>query len=182
MVQRLVRAAFSALVMSLLPAAARAEDNIIHEIRGGVLAHDVLIVSRSPVESGSVSLNGEIAFGPSFGVLGGKIRPVIGGSIATNSGTSLFYIDARIEWQLDRVFFALGLGPAIHTGNLERRTFDNQRKALGSRILFHPSAEVGFQVTPDNRISVYYEHVSNAYLARPNPGLDNIGVRLAHRF
>ncbi len=178
--QSLVRAALSALVLSL-PAHALAQSNIVHEVRGGVLAHDVPIWSKSHVESG-VSLNGEIAFGPSFALLGGRIRPVVGGSIATNSGTSLFYVDARIEWQLDRVFFALGLGPAIHTGNLERRSFADQRKALGSRVLFHPSAEVGFQITPENRLSVYYEHISNAYLAHPNPGLDNIGVRIAHRF
>ena len=161
------------------PAPVLAQANIIHEIRGGVLAHDVPIWSRSHVESG-VAINAEVAFGPSFGLLGGRIRPVLGGSFATNSGTSFVYLDARIEWQLDRVFFALGIGPAIHTGNLQPRV--NGRKALGSRVLFHPSAEVGFQVTPANRLSVYFEHVSNAYLARPNSGMDNIGVRLSHRF
>jgi lipid A 3-O-deacylase len=143
MVQRLVRAAFSALILAL-PLPALAEGNIIHEIRGGVLAHDVLIWSGSSAESGA-SLNGEVAFGPSFGLLG-RIRPVVGGSIASNSGTSLFYVDARIEWQLDRVFFALGPGPAIHTGNLQPQL--GGRKALGSRVLFHPAAEIGFQITP----------------------------------
>jgi len=162
-----------------LSAPAAAQGGIIHEIRGGVLAHDVPIWSRSHVESGVV-VNAEIAFAPSFDLLGGKIRPVLGGSFATNGGTSLVYLDARIEWRLDRVFFALGVGPAIHTGNLQPRA--NGRKALGSRVLFHPSAEVGFQLTSANRVSVYFEHVSNAYLARPNSGMDNIGVRLSHRF
>lgn len=178
MVQHLVRAALLAIALGL-PGVALAQNGIIYEVRGGVLAHDVPIWSRSHVESG-VALNAEIAFAPSFDLLGGKVRPVLGGSFATNSGTSFVYLDARIEWQFDRVFFALGVGPAIHTGNLQPRL--NGRKALGSRVLFHPSAEVGFQVTPAHRVSAYFEHVSNAYLARPNPGMDNIGVRLSHRF
>ena len=49
-------------------------------------------------------------------------------------------------------------------------------------MLFHIPLEIGFQVTPQNRISAYYEHVSNGYTAYPNPGMDNIGLRLAHRF
>jgi hypothetical protein len=34
-------------------------------------------------------------------------------------------------------------------------------------------------VTPNNRIALYYEHASNGFLAYPNPGMDNIGLRLA---
>jgi hypothetical protein len=37
-------------------------------------------------------------------------------------------------------------------------------------------------VTPDNRIAFYYEHESNGFTAYPNPGLDILGLRLAHRF
>jgi hypothetical protein len=74
---------FRSLVRAqLIPALA--DGTIIHEISDGVSAHDVLIWSRSPVESG-VSLNGEIA----FGLLAGTIRPAAGGG-------TLFYVDARI--------------------------------------------------------------------------------------
>ncbi|TMJ25437.1 MAG: acyloxyacyl hydrolase [Alphaproteobacteria bacterium] len=55
-------------------------------------------------------------------------------------------------------------------------------KALGSRVLFHIPLEIGVQVTPNNRVALYYEHASNGFTAYPNPGLDNIGLRLAHRF
>ena len=178
MVQRIVRAAFSALIL-VLPAPALAQGDIIHEIRGGVLMHDVPFLSTNNIEGG-VAFNAEIAFGPSFAVLGGRIRPVAGTSVASGGGASLFYVDARIEWELDRAFFALGLGPAIHTGNLH--TTANGRKPLGSRVLFHPSVELGLRVTDTSRVSIYYEHASNAYLARPNSGLDNIGVRVSYRF
>lgn len=176
------RLAWAALVLALsLPAPALAQaqsPGLIYEIRGGVLAHDVSFWAAGHVERG-VAINGEIAFGPSIGLLGGHIRPVLGGSFATHNGTSLVYLDVRFEFMIDRFFFGVGVGPAIHTGNITSRT---GRKALGSRVLFHPSFEFGLQVTPQSRVGAYYEHVSNAYLTRPNPGLDNIGLRLAHRF
>lgn len=181
-----LRSASAGLVLGLslaLPAPAPAlaqgqTQGLIHEIRGGVLAHDLSFWAAGHVERG-VALNGEIAFGPSISLLGGHIRPVLGGSFATHNGTSLVYLDVRFEFMIDRFFFGLGVGPAIHTGNLTSRS---GRKALGSRVLFHPAFEFGFQFTPANRGSAYYEHVSNAYITRPNPGLDNMGLRLSHRF
>jgi lipid A 3-O-deacylase len=182
MVRHFAAAALFVLVALLPPAPALAQlrfKDVIHEVRGGVLAHDVTFWAAGNVERG-VALNGEIAFAPSFGVLFGRVRPVLGGSFATHDGTSLVYLDVRFEFTIDRFFFALGVGPAIHTGGLERPV--NGRKALGSRVLFHPSFQIGLQLTPQSRVEAYYEHVSNAFLARPNPGLDNIGLRLAHRF
>jgi hypothetical protein len=38
------------------------------------------------------------------------------------------------------------------------------------------------QLTPTFRASLFYEHASNGFLATPNPGMDNIGGRLAWRF
>ena len=94
----------------------------------------------------------------------------------------------RVAGLPNRIGFASGVsfGAAIGIGGLVAWLLGqekmNGRKALGSRVLFHPSAEIGFQVTPAHRVSAYFEHVSNAYLARPNPGMDNIGVRLSPRF
>ena len=182
MVRHFAAAALFVLVAlgSPVPALAQLQlKDVIYEVRGGVLAHDVSFWAAGSVERG-VALNGEIAFAPSFGVLFGRVRPVLGGSFATHDGTSLVYLDVRFEFTIDRFFFALGVGPAIHTGEIQPRV--NGRKALGSRVLFHPSFQFGLQLTPQSRVEAYYEHVSNAYLARPNPGLDNIGLRLAHRF
>lgn len=167
------------LVLALaLPAPALAQ-GLIHEIRGGVLAHDVPLWASRRVDGG-VAFNGEVAFAPSVKVLGfADLRPVVGGSFTTGNGTSLVYLDIRLEFMIDRFFFGAGVGPAIHNGNL---TGTSGKKALGGRVLFHPSFEFGFQFSPQHRVSVYYEHISSAYIARPNPGLDNIGVRLSHRF
>jgi hypothetical protein len=52
------------------------------------------------------------------------------------------------------------------------------RRPLGSRLLFHVPAEIGRQIGR-YRISLYFDHASNGYTARPNPGLDAAGIRLA---
>lgn len=169
-------AAFAAL--SLLPLPAVSQENFIHEVRGGVLVHDVDMWGAGNVEDGA-AFNGELAFRSFGGLLGGQLRPAIGLSITGGDRTSLGYADVRWEYTMQRFFFGIGLGAAIHDGELRR---EPGRKDLGSRVLFHVPIEVGYQLTDANRVSVYFEHVSNAWLADPNPGMDNIGVRLAHRF
>lgn len=169
-----------AAIVLLLPAQAFAQSSWLYEIRGGVLAHDVPIVACCRTENG-VSLNAELAFAPSLPLFGGAIRPVLGGSFTPAGQTSFAYLDARWEWAGSLFFFGIGVGPALQSGdNLYVPT--SGHKALGSRVLFHIPLEIGFQVSPQNRISAYYEHVSNGYTAYPNPGMDNIGLRLAHRF
>ncbi len=170
------------LVFALMPVSASAQSSlssVIYEVRGGVLAHDLHIVAANHYEPG-VSLNGEVAFAPSLALWGGAIRPVMGGTVTTDGGTSWGYLDARWEYSGSLFFFGIGLGASVNNAPLTVNT-DN-RKALGSNVLFHIPLEVGLQITPDNRVSAYYEHSSNAFLASPNPGMDNLGVRVAHRF
>ena len=176
-----LRVLATALISLLaLPFPALAQSSWLYEIRGGVLAHDVPIVAAGHFENG-VSLNAEMAFTPSLALFGGNIRPVLGGTFTTNQGTSWAYLDARWEWAIDRFFFGIGVGPSVHTGD-ELYYSSPGQKGLGSRVLFHIPLELGIQVTPNNRIALYYEHASNGFTAYPNPGMDNIGVRLAHRF
>ena len=78
------------------------------------------------------------------------------------------------------IFFALGLGAAVHDGNLAPTEAD--RKALGSRILFHIPAEIGWRWDGHNSVSLYFEHISNGYTQTYNEGLDAIGVRYGYRF
>lgn len=169
-----------ALVAPTSAVAQSPAESWLYEVRGGVLAHDIPIVAAGRTESG-VSLNAELAFTPSLPLFGGAIRPVIGGSFAFNGQTSWIYVDARWEWAGPLFFFGIGVGPAIQTGN-NLYVSSNGQKALGSRVLFHIPLEVGLQITPKVRVSAFYEHVSNGYTAFPNPGMDNIGGRLAFRF
>jgi hypothetical protein len=78
------------------------------------------------------------------------------------------------------VFFNTGLGLAVHNGELE--TNDDQNKALGSRVLFRVPLEIGATFGTRHRISILFAHISNAYLADPNEGLDVLGVRYGFQF
>ena len=49
-------------------------------------------------------------------------------------------------------------------------------------MLFHLSGELGYRMDEHFDAAVYFEHISNAGLSNPNPGLNNIGVRFGYRF
>jgi hypothetical protein len=172
-----------ALLMSLAAsseATAQAAPSSL-EVRAGVLAHDVPdLWAGFNLESG-VDINAELLFGRGLPFLGGTVRPALGASINTEGYTSRAYLDARweIEWQ-SGIFLGLGLGAAVHDGELDASQPD--RKALGSRVLFHIPFEIGLRLDARNSISVYFEHMSNWDLADANEGLDAIGLRYGRRF
>jgi lipid A 3-O-deacylase len=182
-----VRAAAAALVLVLGLAcadAARAQESPPLrglEFRGGVLAHDVPgLWAGFNLESG-IDINAELLFGSGWAVLGGTIRPAVGATVNTEGFTSKAYVDARWEIEMPNgIFFGLGLGAAVHNGLLDPT--DPDRKALGSRVLFHIPIELGLRLDTRNSISIYFEHMSNGFLADSNEGLDSIGVRYGYRF
>jgi transketolase len=58
----------------------------------------------------------------------------------------------------------------------------SQGIALGTRVLFHESVEIGYRVTPIQSVAAYIEHVSNANIGRHNPGITDLGLRLGLSF
>ena len=154
----------------------------LHEIRVGVLAHDVDGLWSGSRREDGIDINGELIFSqPVFSLLSGNVRPNLGVSVNTQGDTSKLY--GGMLWQLDAksgMFLDLGLGAALHDGELE--TSDEDKKALGSRILFRVSIEVGYGLNEHHRISILFDHVSNGYFADPNEGLDTLGLRYGYRF
>lgn len=173
--------ALAIVLMSATVGEAMAAD-VFYAAKFGVLAHDVPdLWSGFQLEPDAADINIEVQFTPSIAVLGGTLRPAIGGTINTRGDTSHAYLDAR--WQIDGpsgLFFGLGLGAAIHDGELTPVKPD--AKALGSRVLFHIPVEAGIHLDQHNDLSVYFEHTSNAYTQDDNEGLDRIGVRYGYRF
>jgi hypothetical protein len=109
------------------------------------------------------------------------LRPAIGASVNTAGDTSFAYIDARWQYDFDRgLFFATGIGAAVHDGDLQLE--DADRKALGSRVLFHIPVELGYRIDDRNSVSVYFEHFSNGDTQYANEGLDNLGIRYGYRY
>ncbi len=165
-------------LLTLTPA--MAQEGIFSEIRGGVYAHDIDLWSFEREEGTDV--NAEILFvSPSFLEAIWAPRPHLGATVNTSGDTSHMYGGLTWEYDLPANFFVdANLGGSVHNGKLD--TNDDDRKSLGSRVLFRLGAALGYNITEKVNISLQYEHMSNAYLADPNEGMDNVGLRLGYRF
>jgi len=141
---------------------------------GGLWSH-----SRA---EGGVDINAEIVFKkPSVEIWQEIIRPNLGVSINSQGDTSKAYGGLLWEFLFDNGYFVnSGVGLAVHDGQLESK--DSNKKQLGSRVLFRIPIEFGFTISERHRISILFDHMSNAYLANPNEGMDTIGVRYGFQF
>ncbi len=161
-------------------------NDLLYALKVGVLAHDVPdLWSGFQVEHNAADINIEAQFAAAWALPWGAIRPVIGGSINTRGDTSDGYIDARWQGDLQSgVFFGLGLGAAVHDGATGPGPNDENwdKKWLGSRVLFHIPIEIGYHLDEHSDVSVYFEHMSNAYTQKYNEGMDRIGLRYGYRF
>ena len=158
----------------------RQRQNWLHEIRTGILAHDVTIWSRTR-EEGGIDFNAEFIFRyPDYSLLSGILRSNLGFSLNSRGDTSKIYSGLLWEYIWDSgIFFDFGLGLAVHDGKLNN---SDDRKELGSRVLLRIPIELGLLFAERHGISIMFDHVSNAYLAEPNEGLDTLGVRYSYRF
>ena len=149
----------------------------ISELKFGALYHDTpYLWSGFSSEKPAVDANFEVLFAPWVGTFGGFLRPAIGGTFNSNGATSKGYADLRWESEsTSGLFVAFGIGAAIHNGELILA--DPSRKVLGSRVLFHPSAELGYHFDDVHSLSIFFDHVSNGFTARYNEGMDTIGIR-----
>lgn len=178
--------AVAAIFAIFEPASATAviAEGEVHSVHIGVLAHDVPdLWSGFQAERDAADINVEMQFSRSIPFLGGVIRPAVGGTINTRGDTSHAYVDAR--WQIEGpsgLFFGLGLGAAIHDGEIGGTGAAPDAKWLGSRVLFHIPAEVGVHLDAHNDLSIYFEHTSNAYTQDYNEGMDRIGLRYGYNF
>jgi lipid A 3-O-deacylase len=175
-----------------------AAEDIVSQVSFGVLAHDVPILG--PHKEGGADLNAELFFVspvPDRWASGVTPRwrwifrphPSLGVEANTNGDTSQIY--AALTWTVDldlggawwpdhTVFLGVSLGPAYNTGHV--RTRDPNRLNLGSNVLFRGAIEAGVRITPVLSLSAYFDHSSNAGLARQNEGLDNLGLRIGLHF
>jgi lipid A 3-O-deacylase len=183
------RAVFAAIILiAAAPVSASAEITI-EELRGGILAQGCC--GQGTNKEDGVAINAEIVFAsPKFLSVLGSPRPVVGASVATNTGaTSQIY--TSLEWRFKlspRFFVSGGGGVAIHDG--ETDPFDPVADAaristtlfLGCRALFRLNGNVGYQISDRVSAMFYWAHISNAGLCQDNEGLDHTGMRLGYSF
>lgn len=155
------------------------------EIRIGVLQHDTKVV-QNRIEPGTdlnlewigpvYSLPDMFQLYPGFG-----IRPVFGYT-GNFGGARTEEVYAAMGFDLlpsDTYEFRVSLGLAAHNGQLDRD--DPDRLALGQRVLFYASFEVGFW-WHHNGLFAFFQHSSNGPMGGPNDGINNLGVRYGYRF
>lgn len=144
------------------------------EIYGGVYVHDVdTIFTKSGYESGA-----DIHLGFRGDKIGRtRLQPYIFGSVNTAGETNYAAVGLSAKFG-QRTYFRPGLGIGVHTGsagNFER----TDKIAFGSRVLFQPEVNVGYQVNDRFSIEASWVHMSHAQIfGKQNPGMDNFGVRL----
>jgi lipid A 3-O-deacylase len=176
------------LLLASLLGASPAVAGWIDEGKVGILAHDVGIFGDN-VESG-FDVDGELIFKPPrFLKIIGSPRQDVGISINTDNKTSFLYLDI-LNWRPtlsrnllrpdDAIYVTGFLGGAVHDGNLNHDTSD--KKALGSRVLYHLGAGIGYQINPVNSIEAYFVHLSNAGASSHNGGINDIGIRVGFKF
>jgi hypothetical protein len=155
---------------------------LIHELRLGIAAHDVDGLWSGERKESGVDYSAEIVFGKRLGEFwSGVVRPNLGFDWHNRGDTSKAYAGLVWHWNNDRrLSFELGLGAAVHTG--ERETRDPHTKQLGTKLLFRIPIELGWQFAERQRVSLFFEHVSNAWLADENEGMDLLGLRWSYRF
>ena len=173
-------AVLALLCLLLTASMVSAEESVLSEVRGGVYAHDISFWSFHR-ENGA-DINAELLFvSPSFLEAVWAPRPHLGVTVNTDGNTSSAYGGLTWEYNLPADFFVdANLGLAVHNGHLD--TDNTRRKSLGSPVLFRLGAALGYNLTEKVNVSVQFEHMSNAYIANPNEGMDNVGLRLGYRF
>lgn len=179
---RIVAATLSLLVLGHSTALAdEGIAGVVHEVKMGILAHDIGGLWSGFNREEGADLNLEAILTPSITFWTITLRPAIGVSVNTSGDTSKIYLDARFEHNFEGgVFVALGVGAAVHDG--EKHRVRRDRKALGSEVLFHFPVEIGYRFDDHNSVSVFFDHISNANLADRNEGMDTLGLRYGYRF
>lgn len=192
-------AALPALAIMLLPATGQAQEQhslVLDEVKFAVLAHDVGFAGG---KEGGADLNGEILFASPVGEAAARavppylrwlVRPRLDFGFEANTAgyTSQGYFGLTWTWLLardllrpgDGIDFSIGIGPSFNNGLIRSQRPD--RKSLGSHVLFHPSLELGYRVTPRSEVSAYFDHDSNAGFARENQSINDAGLRFGIRF
>jgi len=109
-----------------------------------------------------------------------RAYPHIGASINNKGYTSNLY--TGLTWHADLgSSFLLDASLGISINNAEKK-ISKKRRGLGSNLLFRESLSLGYKFSEIHSISIMIDHISSADIAKPNPGLTDIGIRYGYKF
>lgn len=169
-----------AALMSL-SAPVMAGNSFIDEMRVGVYDHNSNLTG-SRYETSDPDINLEVLFkSPEWLQWMAQPRINIGANVNTGNGTSSLYSGLVWDYDFTQTFFIEGgFGAAIHNGETNVKTAT--KVDLGCRVLFHENVSLGYRVTANSSVMLTMDHMSNAGLCDPNPGMTDVGVRYGYTF
>jgi lipid A 3-O-deacylase len=147
------------------------------EIKIGVMQHDLGGKFKQRYEKGK-NLIAEYVFAEEYKFLYGL--PHFGTSVNSKGYTSSAYTGLTWRYQFLEVMFAeVTFGGAVNNGETKK---DKKRRAIGSNLMFRESFSLGVNLASNHSLSVMIDHMSNADLSPPNPGLTDVGIRYGYKF
>lgn len=183
--------ATATVAATLICGAGEARAQLIDEVRVGFLDHDTGLVGSSKEDGVDLVVE---AFSQPVEALDfiGSPRVVVGAILNSEDQTNQLYAGLQAQWTFaDDVFrpndgfFVEGLvAVAYHDGKIDVRNTaeDAEWKSHGSEFLFRTGFGVGYRFNETWSLTATFAHISNANLAEPNQGANDIGLRLGMRF
>lgn len=173
-------------------AAQAQEFRFADEIRVGVLEHDTSVGGGDNKEDG-VDVGVELLTSP-IGALSwvGSPRAVFGLQINSEGYTNMAYAGILAQKTLvdglasenDAIYLEGTVGIAYHDGAIDvrARPEDAEWKSHGSYWVIRSGFGLGYRFNETYSLTATFSHISNANLAQPNQGSNDIGLRLGMRF
>jgi len=182
--------------LTLGGASAAANADILKEVRGGVLAHNICISNcKNANKEDGVDIEGELVFA-SPGVFKYILspRPYAVANVNTAGKTSFGGVGLQWDFEFaDGWAIEPGIGYVIHNGETDPQfapgdpefiALSSENVLLGSRDLFRTSLALNRDIGDRWGAQVIYEHLSHGQIIGEgrNQGIDNLGVRAIYRF
>lgn len=149
----------------------------------GVMAHDQ--GPASDHHEHGIDLNVEVLFTP-LNIIGSP-RPHVGATLNFAGDTSIAYAGLTFPLHDSRRWFGNGfIGGVVHNGPLHKNPVGCQADSdcgFGVRVMPHLGVELGYYVTTENAVSLYWDHMSHkGIISGENEGIDHLGLRYRRPF
>lgn len=151
------------------------------ELTVGALAHN-----HGPLASHTqdgIDLNVEGRYLTDWGWLRAIGNPALHAGATVNFQGGVSHAYGGMDWRFmltDSWSFGTGGGFAVHNGDDYSPEFDE--RSMGTRFLFRFFFETSWHFSGNQRLSLFWEHISNGGMSEDNQGNDNIGIRYGYRF
>jgi len=162
-----------------------AQQPLINEVRFGIYDHDTDLIGSKKEGGVDLILEGLSRRITWLDFIGGP-KFLLGTAVNTAGRTNQLYFGFIRSWELfqdvikpgDAIFLEGTLGGSWHDGKLDVIGTPEEEvwKSHGSRLTFRENVGIGYRFNAKWSVTLNLNHISNAGLADPNEGMNNIGL------